>query len=181
MASRAKPKKLDSNGLWEYALRALGQRAHSAGEIRQKLARRAEIVADVTATMAKLREYGLADDQKYSETFAASRLQNQGFGRFRVFRELRSKRVSEEIAKKAVEKTFSGTEEISLIEEFLARKLRGKNMAEFLADEKNLASVYRRLRTAGFTSSNTLSVLKRYASSVEDWPEEPQEPEEETS
>ena len=125
--------------------------------------------------MAKLREYGFADDKKYSETFATSRLQNQGFGQFRVLRELRSKRVSEEVAKKAVERAFSGTEEIQLIEEFLARKLRGKNTAEFLKDQKNLASVYRRLRVAGFSSSGTLTVLKRYANAVEEWNEEPEE------
>jgi hypothetical protein len=29
--------------------------------------------------------------------------------------------------------------------------------------------VYRRLRTAGFSSANSLSILKRYAQQVEDW------------
>ena len=40
---------------------------------------------------------------------------------------------------------------------------------EFLKEEKNLASVYRRLRTAGFSSGNSLSILKRYTQQVEDW------------
>jgi regulatory protein len=169
MALRGKLKKLDSGSLWDYALRVLGQRAYSANELRQKLSKRSESAADVTAVMGKLREYGLTDDTKFSEAFASSRLQNRGFGRFRVLRDLRSKRVSGNIAEAAVEKTFAGTNEAELIQRFLDRKYRGKKLEEFLKEEKNLASVYRRLRTAGFSSSNSLSILKRYAHQVEDW------------
>jgi regulatory protein len=169
MAVRGKPKKLDSGALWDYALRVLGQRAHSANELRQKLSKRSESAADVTAVMGKLREYGLTDDTKFSEAFASCRLQNRGFGRFRVLRDLRSKRVSGNIAEAAVEKTFAGTNEAELIQRFLERKYRGKKLEEFLKEEKNLASVYRRLRTAGFSSGNSLSILKRYARQVEDW------------
>lgn len=175
MAAPRKPKKLNSEGLWEYALRALGQRAHSSNELRQKLSRRAATPSDVAATMDKLKEYGMTDDRKYSEAFAASRLQNQGFGQFRVLRELRSKRVAEGVAKPAIEKAYSGKNEQELIESFLARKFRGKNLREFLQDRKNLASVYRRLRTAGFSSPGVFAVLKKHAKSIEEWDEEESE------
>lgn len=184
MAGRGKPKTLERRALWDYALRVLGQRAHSAAELRQKLSKRAESTADVSAVLEKLGEYGLADDTKFSEAFAASRLQNRGLGRFRVLRDLRAKRVSGKIAQNAVEKTFAGTDEIELIDRFLARKYRGKKLNEFLKEQKNIASVYRRLRTAGFSSGNSLATLKRYAQQVEDWsglenedvPSESQEP-----
>ncbi len=174
MAVRGKPKKLDSDALWEYALRILGQRAHSANEVKQKLSRRAASPEDVPAAMAKLREYGLADDKRFSEAFASSRLQNRGFGRFRVLRDLRSKQVGSTVAESAVEKTFAGTDERQLIEKYLERKYRGKDLSDFLREEKNLASAYRRLRTAGFSSGGSLSVLKRYAKEVPDW-EAPEE------
>jgi regulatory protein len=166
--------KLDENSLWEYALRVLGQRACSSGELRQKLAKRAESPLIVTAVMSKLREYALADDKKFSEAFASSRLVNKGFGRFRVLRDLRSKRVSPAIAEQAVEKVFDGSDERQLIEQFLARKYRAVDLKEFLKEDKNLASVYRRLRTAGFGSGTSLAVLKRYNQRTEDWgdPEE---------
>lgn len=45
----------------------------------------------------------------------------------------------------------------------LERKFRGKDLAEMLQDEKKLASVYRRLRTAGYSTGNSVKVLKRYA------------------
>ncbi|MBV9764429.1 MAG: RecX family transcriptional regulator [Acidobacteriaceae bacterium] len=168
---RGKLKKLDREGLWDYALRVLSRSAQSSGALRQKLFRRAESAEDVNAAMAKLREYGFADDQKFSETFASSRLQNQGFGRFRVQQELRAKRVAAPVAERAVDKAFAGVEEADLIERFLARKYRGKNLPEFLKEEKNLASAYRRLRTAGFSSSGSISALKRYSKRIDDWTE----------
>lgn len=169
MAGRRIPRKLNATELWDYALRALARRAHSSGEIRQKLIARAQSSADVDATMTKLREYGFADDAKFSEAFAGSRLQNQGFGRLRVLHELRSKRIPSTIATKAVEKTFDGTDELQLIQNFLDRKYRSKNLKQFLQEEKNLASVYRRLRTAGFSSNGSITVLKRYSRATDEW------------
>ena len=171
MPARGQAKKLDAESLWEYALKALGQRAHSAGELRQKLARRAASPADVQNAMAKLQEYGLTDDDKFSEAFASTRLQNQGFGKFRILRDLRSKRVAPAIANTAIAKTFAGTDEHELVQRFLDRKFRGKNLSEFLKEPKNLASAYRRLRTAGFSSSGSLAVLRRYTSSADEWNE----------
>jgi len=164
-----KRERLKAEGLWDYALKVLSRRAHSSSELRYKLLRRAESPAFVQITMDKLREYGLADDAKFSEAFAQSRLQNQGFGRQRVLRDLRSKRVPVEIAKSAVEKTFGGVAEAELIQQFLERKYRGKDLKTFLKIEKNFAGAYRRLRLAGFTSAASISILKRYAAGPSDW------------
>jgi regulatory protein len=169
MAGRRIPSKLDESGLWDYALRVLARRAYSSGELKQKLAARAERYSDVDATMVKLREYGFADDRKFSESFAGSRLQNQGFGRLRVLSELRSRRIAPAIAASAVEKAFAGTDELRLIQNFLERKYRGKDLAQFLQEEKNLASAYRRLRTAGFSSTGSITVLKRYSRRAGEW------------
>jgi regulatory protein len=171
MSARDKAKKLDENGLWNYALRALGRRAHSTGELKQKLALRADSTSALNATLAKLREYGFTDDRKFSETFAAARLENKGFGRSRVVRELRLRRVAPALAEQAVEKAFRGTDEQQLIRQFLERRYRGKDLRDFLAQEKNLAAAYRRLRMAGYSSSHVLSVLRQYSSKAEGWEE----------
>ena len=123
--------------------------------------------------MQKLREYGYTDDQKFSEAFASSRLQNEGFGRFRVLRDLQSKRVSSGVAKQAVGKIFEGADEKDLIEAYLARKYRSVVLHDFLQQDKNVASVFRRLRTAGFTSSASLAALKRHSQRAADWEEPP--------
>jgi regulatory protein len=168
---RKPARKLDRDQLWDYALRSLGQRAHSASELRQKLVRRAASPADVNETMARLHQAGLTDDQRFADAYASSRLSNQGFGRYRVLRDLKTKRVSGPVAAAAIEQAFAGTEESTLIEAFLQRKYRGKDLSVFFSEQKNLAGAYRRLRLAGFGSSASLAALKRHSAAAEDLPE----------
>ena len=172
--NRTRPAKLSEDALWDHALKQLSRRAHSSNELRNKLSQRAESPAAVTAVMQKLREYGYTDDQKYSEAFASSRLQNEGFGKFRVLRDLQSKRVSSNVAAEAVAKVFEGADEKELIDAYLARKYRAVVLHDFLQQDKNVASAYRRLRTAGFSSSATLAALKRHSQRAADWEEPPE-------
>src|SRR3954451_8427925 len=176
MAVPAKPKKLSPEELWNYALRLLGRRPYSVAELKAKLSRRSHSVSALAETLGKLREYGMADDEKFSEAFASSRLQNDGFGRSRVLRDLRAKRVPSSIAEQAVEKTFEKTEEPKLAAQFLQRKYRNKNLRELLKDEKQFASAYRKLRISGFSSAISLSLLRSYSHETADWIEpEPDE------
>jgi len=151
-----------------YALRALGSRAQASGELRDKLLRRASRREDVDAVMQKLKDAGYLNDRSFAEGYAAARLENEGHGRARVLRDLRQHRVAPKLAEQAVERTFAGTDELELIDQFLKRKFRGKNLPAWLAEEKNLAGAYRRLCYAGFSSSNSIRVLKRYASRAEE-------------
>jgi regulatory protein len=170
----ARPAKLGEDALWDHALKQLSRRALSANELKGKLLQRADEPATVAAVMRKLLEYGYTDDQKFSESFASSRLQNQGFGKFRVLRDLQAKRVSSGIAEKAVAKIFEDSSEMELIEAYLARKYRSKVLHDFLQEDKNVASAYRRLRTAGFSSSASLAALKRHSQRAADWEEPPE-------
>jgi SOS response regulatory protein OraA/RecX len=176
MVAPRKPKLLGPEELWNYSLRLLAQRPYSAAELKGKLARRSDTPSAVTDTLNKLREYGMADDEKFSEAFASFRLQNDGFGQARVLRDLRAKRVPRSVAEKAVAKTFEKTQESELARQFLERKYRNKDLGVLLADEKHFASAYRKLRVAGFSSSVSLSLLKRYAKGTAEWMEaEPDE------
>ncbi len=162
-----KPRKLDAQALWEYALRALGARAHSAGELRDKLIRRAERQEDVAGVLRQLKDYGYLDDQRYAATFSAARLENDGLGRARVLTDLRRRRVAPSVAENAVTEAYRGTDEVELIEAYLRRKFRKIALQEYLADPRHLAAAYRRLRTAGFSSGNSIRVLKRFAAEPE--------------
>jgi regulatory protein len=62
---------------------------------------------------------------------------------------------------------YAGTDEAKLIEEFLFRKYRGKQLKTFLSEEKNLAGAFRRLRYAGFSAGQSIRVLKRFANQPE--------------
>jgi regulatory protein len=161
------PKLLDREGLMNYAARALTSRALSLNELRDRLKRRASKQEDVTEVIASLKEAGFLNDRKLADSFANWRRENQGFGKVRVMQDLMARRIAPAVAKQAVESAYSGVDEVALIESFLARKYRGKNLGELLSEEKNLASAFRRLRGAGFSSGNSIRVLKRYAAEAE--------------
>src|ERR1700734_2144257 len=166
MAKR-QPQPLDPEKLLNVALRALGGRAHSAGELRDKLRRRAQSDEDVDSVLAKLREAGYRNGRRFAENFASASLQNQGLGKMRVLRDLRQRRVAPKLAEQVTEQTYQATNEAELIEEFLRRKYRGKELGAFFSEEKNLAGAFRRLRYAGFSAGQSIRVLKRFANKPE--------------
>lgn len=163
-----RPKRLLNEAeLLDYALKTLGGRAVSAGELREKLRLRAERKGDVDNILSKVREYGYLNDKQFAETYASRRKENEGFGKARVLRDLRTRRVSSTVAEQAVSAAFEGTDEVQMIEQYLARKFRRTPLAEVLADPKGLASVYRKLRLAGYSSGPSLSVLKKHSRNAE--------------
>jgi len=58
---------------------------------------RAERPESIEAVMAKLKELGYVDDRKFAENYAAARLENEGFGKMRVLRDLRQRRVAPQL------------------------------------------------------------------------------------
>lgn len=163
----SKPRKYDRSGLWEYALRTLGSRAQSSGEMRAKLSRRADRQEDVEDVMRQLREYGYLNDARFAESFAAARLENQKFGQTRVRRDLRQRRVAATMAEQTVAKVYRDVDETALIEEWIRRKYRHAPREGLFQEDRELASAYRRLLHAGFRSGDILKVLKRIASRPE--------------
>jgi len=173
---RKPPAPLDVEGLLAYSARILTARAQTISELRQKLTRRAAERSDVDEVIRRLKENGYLNDQRFAESFANWRRENEGFGKTRVVRDLMARRVAPELAKKAAEAAYSGADETALIEQFLQRKFRGKNLGVLLQDEKHLASAFRRLRTAGFSAGGSIKILKRYAAESERLEEMAEEP-----
>lgn len=158
---------MDAPALLDYALRLLARRSHSLAELREKLTARARNREDIPNVIGRLKEYGYVNDRKLAEAFASTRLANEGFGKARVVRDLRKRRVATDVAERAAAEAYRGADEIALIESYLHRKYRSKQLEVFLNEPRNLASAYRRLRTAGFTASNSIKVLKRFAREAE--------------
>jgi regulatory protein len=164
---RKSPRRLDSGGLLEYALQALAGRAHSTGELREKLRRRAERSEDVDGVLARLKEHGYLDDRRFAEGFAVARLSNEKFGRTRVLRDLRGRRIAPELAERTVERVYQDVNEEALIEEWVRRKYRLAPREGLFQENKELAAAYRRLLRAGFRSGEIIKVLKRFAKEPE--------------
>ncbi len=160
----AKPKKLlDREGLMAYSARVLSSRAQTLAELREKLKRRTAEPAYVDEVLARLKEMGYLNDERFADGFASWRKDQDGLGKTRVLRDLLVRRVAPAVAKKAAETAYQGSDEIAMIERFLERKYRGKDLGALLGEEKHLASAYRKLRLAGFSSGNSIKVLKGHA------------------
>lgn len=161
-------KRLDLEGLLGYSARVLAARTQTVSELRRKLTRKAAVSSDVDDVIRRLKENGYLNDQRFAESFAGWRRDNDGFGKDRVIRDLVARKVALETAKRAAEKAYAAADEMAMIGQFLERKYRGKDLAMLFQEDKHLASAYRRLRTAGFSSSNSVRALKGLASGTRD-------------
>jgi regulatory protein len=166
MAFRS-PKPLDIEGLMNYAARALSARAYTVSELKTRLKKRAARAEDVDTVLGRLKEAGMVNDRRLAANFAEWRRDSQGMGKTRVMRDLMARRVAPALAKEAVETAFEGVDEVAMIEAFLKRKYRGKDLGALLQEQKQLASAFRKLRGAGFSTGTSIKVLKRYAAEAE--------------
>lgn len=167
MTGERKPRLLDAEGLWSYALKALGGRAQSTGELREKLRRRAERAGDVDDVLARLKEHGYLDDKRFAESFATARLANDRLGRGRVIQDLRQRRVAPGVAESTVRRVYEEVDEQALIEDWIRRKYRSAPREGLFQDEKDLAAAYRRMLRAGFGAGEIVRALKKFARNPE--------------
>lgn len=172
MAQRP-PRRLTREELLSYATGLLSSRALSTSELRTRLVRRAADSTDTDQVLAKLSDLGFLDDKRFAENFAGVRRDSGSFGSQRVLRDLRQKRVAAPLAQAAVTEAYADTDEVEMVREWLRRKLRGKPLQEHLADQRNLASAYRRLRYAGFSAAASMKGLREFSSLADELEDEP--------
>jgi regulatory protein len=158
-----RPARLEAAALWDYAVKLLGGRACSSGELREKLRRKAARMADIDPILARLKECGYLNDRQFAENFAAARLENEGLGRTRVLADLSRRRVAPAVAHQTVGKIYKDVDEEALAEDFVRRKFHLSATENLFAEEKQLAAAYRRLLRAGFRPGVAMTVLKRFA------------------
>jgi len=153
--SRSRPRKLDTEDeLYDVALRALMRRAHSVQEMKQTLARRTDNELLVRVVMARLKENGQLDDERYAQQFTRDRTQSRKQGKFRIQRELRARGVPDGVINSALEESAAQTDAAATVRQRIERKLksfRGPVTGKKLGDKK-IASIYGSLLRAGFPS-----------------------------
>lgn len=166
MRSSRQPRLLDAAELHTYAVKALGRRARSIAELKRLLQRRAADPADIDGVLARLREYGFLNDERFAQIYAASRLENNRQGRMRVERDLRSHLVAPKLANKTVTAIYDEVDEPALLREHIARRLRHRGPPK---DRKGAASLYRHLLGAGFSPAHIIPELRRLSKGDTAW------------
>ena len=158
MFSRARPRKLETEDeLYDVALRALMRRAHSVHEMKQKLARRTDNELLVRVVMARLKENGQLDDERYAQQFTRDRTQSRKQGKFRIARDLRARGVADNQIDAAIEDAAATTDTVAMVRQRIERKIRSYRGE---MDERKIASIYGSLLRAGFPSDVIRKELK---------------------
>ena len=153
----------DEKALYEIAVRALARRARSIGELRQLLAKRKAATEDIDAVIARLKEHGYLDDARYARSFVASRIENDRQGARRVERDLGARRVHPELIQKTIRAAYDEVDERELLRDYLRRKVR---LTKPPAKASAVASLYRRLLRAGFSSATIVKELQGLLQSI---------------
>jgi len=159
MFSRSRPRQLETeNELYEVALRALMRRAHSVREMQQKLARRTRNELLVRVVLARLKENGQLNDERFAQQFARNRTQSRKQGQFRIQRELRARGVEDSTIQSALAESASETDQSALVRQRIERKLKSYRGE---IDEQKTAAIYGSLVRAGFPADLIRRELKR--------------------
>lgn len=159
--------KLPEDALFDYAVRALANRACSSDELRFKLRQRAAKLSDIEPVVARLKELGYLDDKRFAEMYTTMRVENNGFGKSRVLHDLRGRRVAPKLAEKAVSQAFQDKNEDEMVTAYIERRMPSVVAGGHTGDERKLAAAYRKLRRAGFAPGAILTVLRRFAAHPE--------------
>ena len=158
MFSRSRPRKLDTEEeLYDVALRALMRRAHSVEEMKQKLARRADNDLLVRVVLARLKESGQLDDERFAKQFTRNRTESRKQGKFRIARDLRARGVADRQINAAIEDAAAVTDTVAMVRQRIARKMRSYRGE---IDDRKIASIYSSLLRAGFPSDLVRKELK---------------------
>lgn len=162
------PKRLDTEALYDYAVRTLAKKSLTVSELRDQLLRRAARSLDVDVAIERLRKANYLDDVRLAESYAQFRRDHQGLGRRRVLRELFRRGVDQAVARKVVAASYAESSETDLIRRFLTRKLPSATPSTPIRERKQLVQLYRMLIRAGFPSGSIVEALSEI-SSDSDW------------
>jgi regulatory protein len=156
-------KKLDTESeLYDVALRALMRRPHSVHEMQKLLKRRASSDLLAQVVLARLKENGSLNDDRYAKQFTRQRTEIRRQGKFRIARDLRARGVPDAHIQSAIEDASDDSAERAAIRHRIDRKLKltlSKSGRGEISDKK-IASLYRSLLAAGFPSDAIRRELK---------------------
>jgi regulatory protein len=145
-----KPRQLETEGqLHDAAIQILMRRAHSISEMKKALARRCADEKLVKLTVERLKRENLLDDTRYAKQFARHRTEYRKLGSYRIARDLRARGVADRHIEAALKESATNSDAAALVRQRIERKLR---LFRGEIDQKKIASLYRSLLGAGFSS-----------------------------
>ncbi len=174
MAFKAKTIKppLEYAGLLEMAIRSLASRMKSERDLRRRLKDRAEPGEDGVKAMdqvvAKLRELGYLNDERFAADFTRLRRDNEKYGQRRVQQGLMQKGIAAPIVQEALGTAYEDVDEVALARAYVARKRMKQPEGDREKKQKETAKAMRRLIAAGFSTKTIWKVLRDWGTELEE-------------
>src|SRR3954471_10163944 len=131
------------------AVQLLAAKPRSIEELRERLLEKQwtdEEAADYA--LAKLKEYGYLDDERFAFGFASYRVRQKPVGRQRLARDLQTRKISKETADAALELVYQETPEEELIQRAIEKRIRLRGRPSTRQETKSL---YDHLLRLGFS------------------------------
>ena len=124
---------------FERAVKLLAAKPRSVAELRERLLRGKSTNVEVVETViARLREYGYLNDERFAFSYASYKVKQRPLGRRRLERDLKFKKVDSGVADQALELVFTETPEEELIEQAIAKRLRIRGKPKNRLEAKSL-------------------------------------------
>lgn len=124
---------------FQRAAKLLAAKPRSIAELRERLLESPSTNKDVVETViARLREYGYLDDDRFALGYAQWKVKQRPIGRRRLERDLTMKRVERSVADEALDQVFEETPEEELIDRAIEKRTRLRGSPNTRADAKNL-------------------------------------------
>src|SRR6266850_7435752 len=101
---------------FQRAAKLLAAKPRSVAELRERLAERCSSKTIIETVIARLREYGYLDDERYALGYASSKVRQQPIGRRRLQQSLQLKKVDQAVADEALDQVFAETSEEELLD-----------------------------------------------------------------
>jgi len=123
---------------FQRAVKLLAAKPRSIEELRERLAERCSSKTVIETVIARLREYGYLDDERYALGYAASKVRQQPVGRRRLELSLAKKKVDRAIADDALNQVFAETPEEDLLDRAVEKRIRLRGRPKTRAEAKSL-------------------------------------------
>jgi regulatory protein len=124
---------------FERAVKLLAAKPRSVAELRERLLRGKNTNNEVVeAVIARLREYGYLNDERFAFSYASYKVKQRPLGRRRLERDLKFKKVDSAVADQALEMVFTETPEEQLIDQAIAKRLRLRGKPKNRLEAKSL-------------------------------------------
>jgi regulatory protein len=136
-ASRLSPEELRARA-FQRAVKLLAAKPRSIAELRERLAERCPSKTVIETVIARLREYGYLDDERYALSYASSKVRQQPIGRRRLELSLAKRKVDRSVADEALNQVFAETPEEDLLDRALAKRIRLRGRPKTREEAKKL-------------------------------------------